>query len=237
MVDINFYQTLDVHPMASQAEIKQAYRRLAKLFHPDSHHAMADHGRIAQVNAAYEVLKDPQRRQAYDQQRRAQTLVEHGFGVGGGGSQQTQGCTNTTPQAAQTMRETDVHLQQWLMQVYSPINRQLAQILDQLSQEVQDLSADPFDDELMADFQDYLNSCRGDLDCAQATFQSMPNPASMAGVAALLYYCMNHIEDGIEDMERFTLCYDDQYLNTGRELFRMSARLRTEAREAMSARV
>ena len=46
---------------------------------------------------------------------------------------------------------------------------------------------------------------------------------------------MNHIEDGLDDMERFTQCYDDQYLNTGRELFRISTRLRTEAQKAMRA--
>ena len=233
MVDRNFYQTLDVHPRATQAEIKQAYRRLAKLFHPDSHHRMADHGRIAQVNAAYAVLKDPQRRQVYDQQCFASATTK--YDLGGIYPQSPQAGHQSYGHQTQTMREAEVHLRQWLRQVYGPINRQLAKILDPLSQEIRDLSADPFDNDLMEDFQDYLTDCRSNLETAQSTFQSMPNPAHVASVAASLYYCMNHIEDGLDDMERFTQCYDDQYLNTGRELFRISTRLRTEAQKAMRA--
>ena len=228
----NLYQTLGIEPTATQAEIKQAYRQLAKRFHPDSHHAMADHERIAQVNAAYAVLKDPQQRRDYDQSRSVASPF-HGFEVKGPAPHRDR--NGAYRPAGQTIRETELHLRQWLKQVYGPINRQLAQILNPLAQEIRALSADPFDDDLMADFQAYLDDCRRDLDAAQATFQSMPNPANLASVAAHLYYCMNHIEDGLEDMERFTLCYDDQYLNTGRELFRISARLRTEAQAAIRA--
>ncbi|MHC5614711.1 MAG: J domain-containing protein, partial [Nostoc sp.] len=42
----NHYETLKVSPSASQTEIKQAYRRLVKLFHPDSHQETADHEQI-----------------------------------------------------------------------------------------------------------------------------------------------------------------------------------------------
>ncbi|NJN88643.1 MAG: J domain-containing protein, partial [Leptolyngbyaceae cyanobacterium SL_7_1] len=62
------YHTLEVSPHASQAEIKQAYRRLAKIFHPDSNTTITDHERIAGINAAYEVLSDPQQRAHYDRQ-------------------------------------------------------------------------------------------------------------------------------------------------------------------------
>ncbi|NEO95870.1 MAG: DnaJ domain-containing protein, partial [Moorea sp. SIO3G5] len=53
MSDSNHYQTLDVHPHATTLEIKQAYRRLAKRFHPDSNSPTADPEKIIQVNAAY----------------------------------------------------------------------------------------------------------------------------------------------------------------------------------------
>ncbi|WP_299488471.1 J domain-containing protein [Acaryochloris sp. IP29b_bin.137] len=222
----NHYQTLEVDPAATPAEIKSAYRRLAKLFHPDSHHQMANHERIAQVNEAYEVLKDPHRRLAYDQHRHTANAENAQAGV-------TRSHAYRKP--TQTVRTTEIHLQQWLKQVYTPVNRHLANILNSLADEIQSLSADPYDDDLMADFQDYLADCRTRLESAQAVFQSFPNPGNIASVAAHLYYCLNHIEDGIEDLERFTYCYDDQYLTTGRELFRISKKLRNEAQEAIKS--
>jgi molecular chaperone DnaJ len=65
---INHYKTLKISPTATQAEIKQAYRRLVKIFHPDSHSSKADHEEIVRLNAAYEILGDAQRRQSYDRQ-------------------------------------------------------------------------------------------------------------------------------------------------------------------------
>ena len=235
MPSVDLYQTLDVDPTASQVEIKRAYRRLVKLFHPDSHHDLANHDRIAQVNFAYTVLKDPQQRQVYDQTRRADLAMEnaHGSGKAKGHRRQQQGRHHQSH--AQAARDADLHLQQWLKQVYRPVNRCLAQILNPLEAELVELAADPFDDGLMETFQAYLADCRDDLEAARATFQSLPNPANLAGVAAQLYYCLNHVEDGLDELERFTLCYDDGYLNTGRELFRLSVKLRYEMQDAMGA--
>jgi molecular chaperone DnaJ len=70
MSNSNHYDTLDVSPQATSTEIKQAYRRLAKRFHPDSQSETADPEKIIQVNAAYEILSDPNRRRSYDQQLR-----------------------------------------------------------------------------------------------------------------------------------------------------------------------
>ena len=53
------------------------------------------------------------------------------------------------------------------------------------------------------------------------------------GVAAHLYYCLNQVSDGIEDLELFTLNYDDYYLHTGQELFRIADKLRLEAQAAI----
>jgi hypothetical protein len=49
MSDSNHYDTLDVSPKATPAEIKQAYRRLAKLFHPDSKRETADPEKIIRL--------------------------------------------------------------------------------------------------------------------------------------------------------------------------------------------
>ena len=57
IVTSDYYKTLDVNPTATQGQIRQAYRHLVKLFHPDTHTEVADHERIISINEAYEVLK------------------------------------------------------------------------------------------------------------------------------------------------------------------------------------
>ncbi len=63
------YAVLGVRPDASPAEIRDAYRRLAKLLHPD-HNPRAD-GRMRELNRAYSVLSEPAARRHYDRSRRA----------------------------------------------------------------------------------------------------------------------------------------------------------------------
>jgi DnaJ-domain-containing protein 1 len=66
----NFYETLKVSPRASNAEIKSAYRRLARKLHPDRNRGSVDSVReFRKIAKAYEVLGDPRRRAEYDHQR------------------------------------------------------------------------------------------------------------------------------------------------------------------------
>jgi molecular chaperone DnaJ len=241
----NHYETLEISPQASPTEIKQAYRRLVKIFHPDRNLEQNTHDRITGINAAYEVLSDPHQRISYDRQLREQHRS--------GSSRYTYHTRSTTEdevdrrqrrtaaaqnryhQRRRTGKESDEQLQQWLHQVYQPINRFLAQIINPLQDQIDDLAADPFDDELIEDFLAYLEDCRDLLQKAQRLFRSMPNPPNVAGVAAHLYYCLNQVGDGIDELERFISSYDDHYLHTGQELFRIAAGLKREAQAAMKA--
>ncbi len=63
----DYYQTLGLSRDASQEEIKRAYRKLARKFHPDVSKETDAEARFKEVGEAYEVLKDPEKRAAYDQ--------------------------------------------------------------------------------------------------------------------------------------------------------------------------
>jgi molecular chaperone DnaJ len=259
----NPYQVLEVSRQATQEEIKQAYRRLVKQFHPDryphtqtlnssgqiypnqhgprqnpnqhgprqnpSHNPSQtsanhyNHELIAKINAAYEILGDPHHRLVYDQQLQVSTQ-----GLERAAAAQSQ------HQQRPTSRDTDAHLAAWLQNTYRPVNQFILTILKPLTLQLENLAADPFDDDLLSDFQAYLDDCREQLANARQCFQSMPNPANLAGVAANLYYCLNQISDGLDDLEMFPRSYDDHYLHTGQELFRIAKGLRREAAASIS---
>jgi curved DNA-binding protein len=63
----DYYKTLGIERDASQNDIKKAYRRLARKYHPDVSKASNAEERFKEVGEAYAVLKDPEKRAAYDQ--------------------------------------------------------------------------------------------------------------------------------------------------------------------------
>ncbi len=65
----DYYALLEVAPSASAEEVRSAYRRLARIHHPDTSGSPESIERMRQINEAWEVLRDPERRAAYDRTR------------------------------------------------------------------------------------------------------------------------------------------------------------------------
>ena len=84
MAKRDFYEALEISRSASDAEIKVAFRKLAMKCHPDRNPGdAAAEAQFKEINEAYEILKDPQKRGAYD--RYGHAAFEQGGGAGGPG--------------------------------------------------------------------------------------------------------------------------------------------------------
>ena len=85
----DYYALLGVKPTANASAIKRAYRKAVRKYHPDKHHGHdleeLAREKLAAINQAYDILKDPEKRRQYDQLRgRASNSTGEGPGRGPG---------------------------------------------------------------------------------------------------------------------------------------------------------
>ena len=81
----DYYEILGVNKTASDAEIKSAYRKLARQHHPDIDKTAGATERFKEIGESYQVLSDPQKKKAYDQFGHSAFEPGAGSGAGAGG--------------------------------------------------------------------------------------------------------------------------------------------------------
>lgn len=84
MAEKNYYEVLGLDKKASEADIKKAYRKLVRQYHPDVSDDPNADSKMGEINNAYETLKDAKKREEYDAMLDNPFLRQGGFSGGGG---------------------------------------------------------------------------------------------------------------------------------------------------------
>ncbi len=205
-----YYQVLGVTADVSSAEIKRAYRKLVKLQHPDikgnggsacAHQEATEEMML--INEAYGVLRDRQKRAEYD------CLI----GV-------TDALHRATP--VFTSLEEDEQREKFLQTVFHPSRHAMSKVLGMYKRQIRQLSADPFDDDLIDQFQKYTDRIESALRRAAESFATAVVPRSLEASVQLMKIAIAQAADGLEEMRYFCRNFDDAHLTTAESLFRIS---------------
>ncbi len=221
----DLYKKLGVDPAASAEEIKSAYRELVKKHHPD---AGGDQEIILSINAAWEVLGDPDKRKNYDSEKRQEKYLSN--------EAKNRGARNARASAAasainiKTAAE-ETNLLNWIEKVYIPIDRLIGKIINPFPEQLRKLSADPYDDHLMEGFCEYLTNSKKHLEKIDLLYRSNRTPDAVKDFGLSLYHCLSQVEDALNEFERYTMGYVDNYLHDGREMLKEAKKKRISLKQ------
>ena len=199
------YQILKVHPSAKLEEIKKAYRKLVKIHHPDKG---GDSAVMLEVNSAWEILKRQHKDLHLNKINNSKVYKQN-----------------------EHKRETNNYsksedIKKWFQNIYLPIDKLLGQIINPLGSKIKDLSADPYDQILMDSFCLYLEESKNKITKIKKIYTSLASPSIIRDFSLDLYHCLSHVEDGINELERYTMGYVDNYLHDGKAMITIAKKKR-----------
>ena len=199
------YQILKVHPSAKLEEIKKAYRKLVKIHHPDKG---GDSAVMLEVNSAWEILKKKHKDLNLNKVNNSKLYTQNEY--------KREANNHSKPE----------DLKKWFQNVYIPIDKLLGQIINPLGSKIRDLSADPYDEILMDSFCLYLEQSKNKITKIKEIYTSFACPSIIRDFSLDLYHCLSHVEDGINELERFTMGYVDNYLHDGKAMIAIAKKKR-----------
>ena len=199
------YQILKVHPNAKLEEIKKAYRNLVKIHHPDKG---GDSTVMLEVNSAWEILKKKHKDFNLNTVNNSPAYNQHEYKREANNYSQSE------------------EIKKWFQNIYLPIDKLLGQIINPLGSKIRDLSADPYDQILMDSFCLYLEKSKNKITKINKIYTSFASPTIIRDFSLELYHCLSHVEDGINELERYTMGYVDNYLHDGKAMIAIAKRKR-----------
>ena len=209
----NFYIQLGLKKNATKNEIKSAYRLLAKKYHPDTG---GDNEKVLALQLAWETLNDPQKKAIYDQS----LASDESYTVS-----KNKNWSSDLKNKKNISTNKDQDIKDWIKKIYNPINRFISQVTKPLNDEIKKLSADPYDDELMNAFSLYLSESRNKIEKASSLFKSQAVPSSISSIGLDLYHCFSQVQDALDELDRYTQGYVDDYLFDGKQMMKEAKRI------------
>ena len=209
----NYYKDLGLKRNATKDEIKSAYRLLAKKYHPDTG---GNNEKFLALQLAWETLNDPQKKAIYDQ-----SLFNNENYIQSKDKNWSSELKNNKDNS--TNKDQDIKL--WILKIYTPINRLISQVTVPVNDEIKKLSADPYDDELMDAFCSYLNKSRNKIEKSSTLFKSQAVPSAISSIGLDLYHCFSQVQDALDELDRYTQGYVDDYLFDGKQMMKEAKKI------------
>lgn len=205
------YQILGVDTKVSAKEIKAAYRLLAKSHHPDLEYASEEKRsesteQMMRLNEAYETLKDVRKRSEYDTT------------IGANGA-------SRRPKVTLDTSDTDESRELFLRRHFHPSRSGIVKIIGKYQAQLMKLSQDIYDDELVAEFDLYLDDVEKNLRNASNAFTNNPAPPSLIPAVLMMRHSIAQAADGLEETRRFCQNYDYTHLTLADSLFKIAVDL------------
>ena len=199
------YQILKVHPNAQLEDIKKAYRNLVKIHHPDKG---GDSAIMLEINSAWEILKKKHNNLAFNKVNNLKVY-----------NQNEHKKENNNYSKSEDIKK-------WFQNIYLPIDKLLGQIINPLASQIRNLSADPYDQLLMDSFCLYLEKSKNKMIKIKKIYTSFASPSIIREFSLDLYHCLSQVDDGINELERYTMGYVDNYLHDGKSMIAIAKKKR-----------
>ena len=211
----NLYEELGLKKNATKSEIKSSYRSLVKQHHPDKG---GEKERFIAIQNAWETLNDPIKKEKYDRKISS--------------SRNSYDPLNENWEEKFNSKKynssiKDKEVETWIKEIYNPINRLISQIIKPLNHEIKELSADPYDEELMKNFCSYISLSQKRIEKVYKIYNKKIVPKPITALGLDLYHCFSQVKDALSELDRYTQGYVDDYLFDGKEMIKEAKRIQS----------